>query len=138
MHIYIYIPTYWLAMFIWQATTTLQHIILHMACILLQWILTLLIAAISTSRVIHGDVTYDGRSLIINGERKILFSGSIHYPRSTPQVIFPYIVYTHIDSSRMSISNYEQWWWIPILHYTEVDLGENCKINLIPLRSSHI
>ena len=33
------------------------------------------------------DVTYDGRSLIIDGERKLLFSGSIHYPRSTPQVI---------------------------------------------------
>lgn len=33
-----------------------------------------------------GDVTYDGRSLIIDGQRKILFSGSIHYPRSTPQV----------------------------------------------------
>ncbi|KAL4183221.1 hypothetical protein AMTRI_Chr11g97120 [Amborella trichopoda] len=31
-------------------------------------------------------VTYDGRSLWINGERKILFSGSIHYPRSTPQM----------------------------------------------------
>ncbi|KAK7318410.1 hypothetical protein RJT34_03110 [Clitoria ternatea] len=31
-------------------------------------------------------VTYDGRSLIINGQRKILFSGSIHYPRSTPQM----------------------------------------------------
>ena len=43
-----------------------------------------------------GGVTYDGRSLIINGKRKILFSGSIHYPRSTPQVndihqnYFPY------------------------------------------------
>jgi hypothetical protein len=33
------------------------------------------------------EVTYDGRSLIINGQRNILFSGSIHYPRSTPQVI---------------------------------------------------
>lgn len=32
-------------------------------------------------------VTYDGRSLIIDGQRKILLSGSIHYPRSTPQVI---------------------------------------------------
>ena len=32
------------------------------------------------------EVTYDGRSLIIGGQRKILFSGSIHYPRSTPQV----------------------------------------------------
>ncbi|KAH9757100.1 Beta-galactosidase 16 [Citrus sinensis] len=34
----------------------------------------------------HRNVTYEGRSLIINGHRKILFSGSIHYPRSTPQM----------------------------------------------------
>ncbi|XP_065637366.1 beta-galactosidase 6-like [Quercus suber] len=33
-----------------------------------------------------GEVTYDGRSLIIDGQRKMLFSGSIHYPRSTPQM----------------------------------------------------
>ncbi|XP_024181154.1 beta-galactosidase 6 [Rosa chinensis] len=33
-----------------------------------------------------GNVTYDGRSLIIDGQRKILFSGSIHYPRSTPEM----------------------------------------------------
>lgn len=33
-----------------------------------------------------GQVTYDGRSLIIDGERKLLFSGSIHYPRSTPDM----------------------------------------------------
>lgn len=31
-------------------------------------------------------VTYDGRSLIINGKRELLFSGSIHYTRSTPEV----------------------------------------------------
>ncbi|XP_057970690.1 beta-galactosidase 6 [Malania oleifera] len=33
-----------------------------------------------------GEVTYDGRSLIIDGQRKLLFSGSIHYPRSTPEM----------------------------------------------------
>ncbi|KAJ0026159.1 hypothetical protein Pint_08133 [Pistacia integerrima] len=33
-----------------------------------------------------GSVTYDGRSLIINGQHQILFSASIHYPRSTPQM----------------------------------------------------
>ncbi|RDY08363.1 Beta-galactosidase 16 [Mucuna pruriens] len=33
-----------------------------------------------------GNVTYDGRSLIIDAKHKILFSGSIHYPRSTPQM----------------------------------------------------
>ncbi|XP_073027816.1 beta-galactosidase 13-like [Primulina eburnea] len=31
-------------------------------------------------------VTYDGRSMIINGSRELLFSGSIHYPRSTPEM----------------------------------------------------
>lgn len=31
-------------------------------------------------------VTYDGRALIIDGTRRVLFSGSIHYPRSTPEV----------------------------------------------------
>ncbi|XVF45535.1 hypothetical protein PTKIN_Ptkin02bG0214000 [Pterospermum kingtungense] len=29
-------------------------------------------------------VTYDGRSVIVHGGRELLFSGSIHYPRSTP------------------------------------------------------
>ncbi|KAI8533039.1 hypothetical protein RHMOL_Rhmol11G0265200 [Rhododendron molle] len=31
-------------------------------------------------------VTYDNKALIINGQKRILFSGSIHYPRSTPQM----------------------------------------------------
>jgi hypothetical protein len=32
------------------------------------------------------EVTYDGRSLILDGTRRMLFSGDIHYPRSTPEV----------------------------------------------------
>ncbi|KAL6217090.1 hypothetical protein ACLB2K_010307 [Fragaria x ananassa] len=35
---------------------------------------------------VNNNVMYDGRSLIIDGQHKILFSGSIHYPRSTPQM----------------------------------------------------
>ena len=31
-------------------------------------------------------VTYDGRSLMLDGARRMLFSGDIHYPRSTPEV----------------------------------------------------
>ncbi|KAK2435141.1 beta-galactosidase [Trifolium repens] len=31
-------------------------------------------------------ITYDGRSLMINGRRELFFSGSIHYPRSTPDM----------------------------------------------------
>ncbi|KAM7482640.1 hypothetical protein LguiB_007223 [Lonicera macranthoides] len=33
-----------------------------------------------------GSVTYDRKALIVNGHRRILFSGSIHYPRSSPQM----------------------------------------------------
>lgn len=32
-------------------------------------------------------VTYDSRAILINGKRRILISGSIHYPRSTPEVL---------------------------------------------------
>lgn len=32
-------------------------------------------------------VSYDHRSIIINGRKRILISGSIHYPRSTPEVL---------------------------------------------------
>ncbi|KAK9099276.1 hypothetical protein Syun_026321 [Stephania yunnanensis] len=35
---------------------------------------------------IHASVTYDHKAIIINGQRRILISGSIHYPRSTPEM----------------------------------------------------
>ncbi|XVF63364.1 hypothetical protein PTKIN_Ptkin09bG0081900 [Pterospermum kingtungense] len=54
---------------------------------LLIFILFSVLAAI----VEGGEVTYDGRSLIIKGQRKLLFSGSIHYPRSTPEMWAPLI-----------------------------------------------
>ncbi|KAH6811906.1 beta-galactosidase 3, partial [Perilla frutescens var. frutescens] len=34
----------------------------------------------------HCTVTYDRKALAINGRRRILFSGSIHYPRSSPDM----------------------------------------------------
>jgi len=34
------------------------------------------------------NVTYDHRALVIDGKRRVLVSGSIHYPRSTPEVLF--------------------------------------------------
>lgn len=33
-------------------------------------------------------VSYDHRALVIDGKRRVLVSGSIHYPRSTPEVHF--------------------------------------------------
>jgi hypothetical protein len=35
----------------------------------------------------RGEVTYDHRALVVNGTRRMLFSGEMHYPRSTPEVI---------------------------------------------------
>ena len=32
------------------------------------------------------NVSYDGRALLLNGHRSVLISGSIYYPRSTPEV----------------------------------------------------
>ncbi|GER28574.1 beta-galactosidase [Striga asiatica] len=37
-------------------------------------------------QISYSNVTYDKKALIINGKKKILFSGSIHYPRSTPDM----------------------------------------------------
>ncbi|CAN1225850.1 Beta-galactosidase 3 [Linum perenne] len=38
------------------------------------------------SQLIQATVTYDSKAIVINGQRRILFSGSIHYPRSTPDM----------------------------------------------------
>lgn len=54
------------------------------------FLITTLLSLLASFAVADGNktlgVTYDGRSLIINGKREILFSGSIHYTRSTPDV----------------------------------------------------
>lgn len=47
----------------------------------------LLASAVAHSGNVVKGVTYDGRSLIVNGRRELLFSGSIHYPRSPPEVL---------------------------------------------------
>ncbi|CAN1307642.1 Beta-galactosidase 13 [Linum perenne] len=57
---------------------------INYATILLGFSIVFSTAAVVMARE-HG-VRYDGRSLIINGKRQLLFSGSIHYPRSTPDM----------------------------------------------------
>lgn len=37
---------------------------------------------------VMGSVSYDRNAIIVNGQRRILVSGSIHYPRSTPEVYY--------------------------------------------------
>ncbi|KAM7515632.1 hypothetical protein LguiA_005215 [Lonicera macranthoides] len=38
------------------------------------------------SSSVRASVSYDDKAILINGQRKILISGSIHYPRSTPEM----------------------------------------------------
>lgn len=46
----------------------------------------LLITMVIGSAMIQCSITYDKKAIVINGHRRILLSGSIHYPRSTPEV----------------------------------------------------
>ncbi|XP_023638216.1 beta-galactosidase 2 [Capsella rubella] len=50
------------------------------------WILLAILCFSSLVYSTEAVVTYDQKSLIINGQRRILLSGSIHYPRSTPEM----------------------------------------------------
>lgn len=47
-----------------------------------------IVMLLMVTEVIQGTVTYDKKAILINGQRRILISGSIHYPRSTPDVCF--------------------------------------------------
>ena len=35
---------------------------------------------------VEASVSYDSKAIVINGQRRILISGSVHYPRSSPEV----------------------------------------------------
>ncbi|KVI10712.1 Galactose-binding domain-like protein, partial [Cynara cardunculus var. scolymus] len=49
-----------------------------------KWVSLLLTSLLLCIKLTQCSVIYDKKSLIINGQRRLLFSGSIHYPRSTP------------------------------------------------------
>lgn len=53
-------------------------------------------------------VTYDHRAVIINGKRRILISGSIHYPRSTPEM-WPDLIQKAKDGGLDVIQTYVFW-----------------------------
>ncbi|XP_022966894.1 beta-galactosidase-like [Cucurbita maxima] len=53
-------------------------------------------------------VTYDRKAVIINGQRRILISGSIHYPRSTPQM-WPGLIQKAKDGGLDVIDTYVFW-----------------------------
>uniref|UniRef100_A0A2P2KFZ5 Beta-galactosidase n=3 Tax=Rhizophora mucronata TaxID=61149 RepID=A0A2P2KFZ5_RHIMU len=55
-----------------------------------------------------GNVTYDSRSLIIDGRRKLLISASIHYPRSVP-AMWPELVRKAKEGGVDVIETYVFW-----------------------------
>lgn len=54
------------------------------------------------------NVTYDHRALVIDGKRRVLVSGSIHYPRSTPEM-WPDLTQKSKDGGLDIIETYVFW-----------------------------
>lgn len=54
------------------------------------------------------NITYDHRSLIINGQRKLFISASIHYPRSVP-AMWPGLIATAKEGGVNTIETYVFW-----------------------------
>ncbi|XP_062094065.1 beta-galactosidase 10 [Humulus lupulus] len=75
------------------------------------WTLLLLLfffALCSTTSCLASNVTYDRRSLLINGQRKLLISAAIHYPRSVP-AMWPGLVQTAKEGGVDVIETYVFW-----------------------------
>ena len=53
-------------------------------------------------------VSYDHRAVVINGQRRILISGSIHYPRSTPEM-WPDLLQKAKDGGLDVVQTYVFW-----------------------------
>lgn len=54
------------------------------------------------------NVTYDHRAVVIDGKRRVLISGSIHYPRSTPEM-WPDLIQKSKDGGLDVIETYVFW-----------------------------
>nr|GEZ38686.1 beta-galactosidase 10 [Tanacetum cinerariifolium] len=76
--------------------------LMFLYCCFFAWLYILGVAEASNN------VTYDSRSLIIDGERKLLISASIHYPRSVP-AMWPGLVKTAKEGGVDVIETYVFW-----------------------------
>ncbi|CAO2037710.1 unnamed protein product [Urochloa humidicola] len=71
-------------------------------------LLAAFLAAFLLASAANAAVSYDHRSLVINGRRRILISGSIHYPRSTPEM-WPGLIQKAKDGGLDVIQTYVFW-----------------------------
>lgn len=68
------------------------------------WVVALLVIV----GVVECSVVYDHKALVINGQRRILISGDIHYPRSTPEM-WPDLIRKAKDGGLDVIQTYVFW-----------------------------
>ncbi|KAJ8506240.1 hypothetical protein OPV22_007126 [Ensete ventricosum] len=70
--------------------------------------LLLLVASSLYYIVCSTTVSHDGRALVIDGQRRVIFSGSIHYPRSTPEM-WPDLIRKSKEGGLDAIETYVFW-----------------------------
>ncbi|KAK3009700.1 hypothetical protein RJ639_014806 [Escallonia herrerae] len=61
-----------------------------------------------SSATVTATVSYDDKAIVINGNRRLLISGSIHYPRSTPEM-WPDLIQKAKDGGLDVIQTYVFW-----------------------------
>ncbi|WRX34410.1 D-galactoside/L-rhamnose binding SUEL lectin domain - like 10 [Theobroma cacao] len=71
-------------------------------------ILVLVFWLVSATTSFAATVTYDHRAIVIDGKRRVLISGSIHYPRSTPDM-WPDLIQKSKDGGLDVIETYVFW-----------------------------
>ncbi|KAK1430987.1 hypothetical protein QVD17_14154 [Tagetes erecta] len=75
---------------------------------MMRFLIALLAALAMTTAVLGTNVTYDHRAVVIDGKRRVLVSGSIHYPRSTPDM-WPDLIQKSKDGGLDVIETYVFW-----------------------------
>ncbi|KAM7496716.1 hypothetical protein LguiA_021130 [Lonicera macranthoides] len=71
-------------------------------------LVVLMMIAVATTTTFAANVSYDHRALVIDGKRRVLISGSIHYPRSTPEM-WPVLIQKSKDGGLDVIETYVFW-----------------------------
>ncbi|GMP98707.1 hypothetical protein CsSME_00046496 [Camellia sinensis var. sinensis] len=71
-------------------------------------IVSFLVLGVLVTTTFGANVTYDQRALVIDGNRRVLISGSIHYPRSTPDM-WPDLIQKSKDGGLDVIETYVFW-----------------------------
>ncbi|KAJ4970437.1 hypothetical protein NE237_003536 [Protea cynaroides] len=72
------------------------------------WVVSLILLLPMVLSALGATVSYDHRALVVDGNRKVLISGSIHYPRSTPEM-WPDLIQKSKDGGLDVIETYVFW-----------------------------